>query len=228
MIHVYPDPNDAAISTIDTNVDTLVTNVAAIKADTDAYLDAAVSSKASQSSVDTIDANVDTLVTNVAAIKSDTDAYLDAAVSSVAIKPQASFARDTAVDSATIGLAGSTQHMGAQLDAPSTMNAGQYYELISITAPGWLYVVTTVRNTSFSSGTLSTRITTDGDVWDVITDSASTTNGAGHVAHGMLHGGVISPIAVRFSASMKIEIASSVAQSGGSRAHSKVLYSLDT
>lgn len=218
MIHVYPDPSDATLASID----------AAVAAIDTSNLDVAVSTRASQSSVDTIDANVDTLVTNVAAIKSDTDAYLDAAVSSVAIKPQASFARDTAVDSVTIGLAGDTQHMGAQLGAPSTMNAGQYYELISITAPGWLYVVTTVRNTSFSSGTLSTRITTDGDVWDVITDSASTTNGAGHVAHGMLHGGVISPIAVRFSASMKIEIASSVPQSGGSRAHSKVLYSLDT
>lgn len=218
MIHVYPDPSDATLASID----------AAVAAIDTSNLDVAVSTRASQSSVDTIDANVDTLVTNVAAIKADTDAYLDVAVSSVAIKPQANFARDTAVDSVTIGLAGDTQHMGAQLDAPSTMNAGQYYELISITAPGWLYVVTTVRNTSFSSGTLSTRITTDGDVWDVITDSASTTNGAGHVAHGMLHGGVISPIAVRFSASMKIEIASSVPQSGGSRAHSKVLYSLDT
>ena len=218
MIHVYPDPSDATLASID----------AAVAAIDTSNLDAAVSTRASQSSVDTIDANVDTLVTNVAAIKSDTDAYLDAAVSSVAIKPQANFARDTAVDSVTIGLAGDTQHMGAQLDAPSTMDAGRYYELISITAPGWLYVVTTVRNASFSSGTLSTRITTDGDVWSPITDSASTTNGAGHVAHGMLHGGVISPIAVRFSASMKIEIASSVPQSGGSRAHSKVLYSLDT
>ena len=45
MIHVYPNPADAAIAELDTS-----------------NLDVAVSTRASQSSVDTIDANVDTTV----------------------------------------------------------------------------------------------------------------------------------------------------------------------
>jgi hypothetical protein len=219
VIHVYPDPSDATLASID----------AAVAAIDTSNLDVAVSTRASQSSVDTIDANVDTLVTNVAAIKSDTDAYLDAAVSSVAIKTQANFIRDTSVSTDTLGaFAHELEGYGAAYTA-GALSAGVYSELLSVTASGYLWMVITHREASFSSGTLSTRITTDGDAWDVITDSASTTAQAGHVAHGVASNGntIIIPMPVRFSTSLKVEIASSVGQTA-SKATARILYSLDT
>ena len=59
MITIYPDPKDAAITGIQTDVSGLTTDLATLTAD-----------------VAVIDANVD-------AIKADTDAYLDAAISSI-------------------------------------------------------------------------------------------------------------------------------------------------
>ena len=154
--------------------------------------------------------------------------YLDAAISSVKMKGQVNMVRDTAVTSTDVGSLALLDFLGAKYDAPATMGAGTYYELLSVTAAGWLYVVVTGRNSGFSSGTLSTRITIDGDVWDVITDTVSTTLGQGHVAHGAMSGSVIMPIATRFDTSLKVEIASSVAQSSSSKAASRILYSLDT
>lgn len=188
-----------------------------------------VSGLATSSALATVDTAVD-------AIKAVTDnlpnsgalTNLDVAVSSVKPKPQANMVRDTAWSSVAIGLPADLDGLGAIYNAPATMNAGQYYELLSVTAAGWLYLVVTARNSSFSSGTLSTRITVDGDVWDVITDTGTATAGNGHVAHGVMSGVVIIPIAARFDTSVKVEIASSVAQSTSSRAFSRILYSLDT
>ena len=59
MITIYPDPKDAAITGLQTDVSGLTTDIATLTAD-----------------VAVIDANVD-------AIKADTDAYLDAAISSI-------------------------------------------------------------------------------------------------------------------------------------------------
>jgi len=214
MIHVYPNPADAAIAALDTS-----------------NLDVAVSTRASQSSVDTIDANVDTLVTNVAAIKSDTDAYLDAAVSSVAIKPQANFIRDLAVTTSVVAVgAGRAEGIGSPYTA-GALSAGVYSPLLDITTAGYLWMVVTYRESSFSSATLSTRITIDGDVWDVVTDTGGSTALTGHVAHGVMSGTdaapVLVPMMVRFSASLKVEIASSVGQTS-SKATARILYSLDT
>ena len=157
--------------------------------------------------------------------------YLDAAISSVKMKGQVNMVRDTAVPAAAMGaFANELEGYGAGYSAPATMNAAQYYELLSVTAAGWLYLVVTHRESGFSSGTLATRITIDGDVWDVITDGGSTTALYGHVAHGVRSsdGKVIMPIPVRFDTSLKVEIASSVSQSTSSRAASRILYSLDT
>lgn len=157
--------------------------------------------------------------------------YLDAAISSVKMKGQVNMVRDTAVTAAAMGaFANELKGYGAGYSAPATMNAAQYYELLSVTAAGWLYLVVTHRESGFSSGTLATRITIDGDVWDVVTDTGSATALYGHVAHGVRSGDskVIMPIPVRFETSLKVEIASSVAQSSSSKAASRILYSLDT
>ena len=222
MISTYPDSTAADVAAV-------AADVTAIKADTDAYLDASVAGRATQASVDVIDANVDTLVTNVAAIKADTDAFLDAAVSSARIKAQANVVRDTSVTTRTFGASfGEVEGYGAPYTA-GALSAGVYSELLSVTAAGYLWLVVTYRETGFSNGTLSTRITTDGDVWDVITDSSSTMQFAGHVAHGVVSSDskIIIPMMVRFATSLKVEIASSVGQTA-SKATARILYSLDT
>ncbi len=219
MIHVYPDPSDATLASID----------AAVAAIDTSNLDAAVSTRASQSSVDTIDANVDTLVTNVAAIKSDTDAYLDAAVSSVKFKPQGNVVRDTSVTTkALAAFASELEGYGAVYTA-GALTAGVYgTALLNITAGGFLWLVATYRESGFSNGTLSTRITIDGNAWDAVTDSNSTTALAGHIAHGVRSTGndVVSPVMIRFNTSLKVEVMSSVNQTTG-LASSRILYSVD-
>lgn len=225
MIHVYPNPADAAIGVIDTNVDTLITNVAAIKADTDAYLDAAVSSKASQSSVDTIDTNVDTLVTNVAAIKADTDAYLDAAVSSVALKPQTGIYRGTSVGITSWSTSAARERLGYEITAPA-LSASTYAAVLNITDTGFLWYCAALRRTGFTSSTLTSRITIDGVAWNPITDGTSATSGDGHVAHGMGSDTCPVPIMIRFNTSLKIELSSGSAQDAGDCAI-RVVYSLD-
>ena len=183
--------------------------------------------------LDDLDAAVSTRAPSATALSTATwtgtkAGYLDAAISSVKMKGQVNMVRDTTWTSTAVETAAASDGLGAKYNAPATMNAGQYYELLSVTAAGWLYLVVTARNTSFSSGTLSTRITIDGDVWDVITDTGTATAGYGHVAHGAMSDVVITPIATRFDTSVKVEIASSVAQSTSSRAFSRILYSLDT
>jgi hypothetical protein len=155
--------------------------------------------------------------------------YLDAAISSVKMKPQVNLVRDTAVNTRTLftGASGPEGH-GAVYTA-GTITAPTYVELMSVAVPGWLYLVATYRESTFASGTLSTRITIDGDVWDVVTDSASTTQYAGHVALGVLNDAatVIIPLAMRFETSMKVEVVSSVNQTSG-KVSARILYSLDT
>lgn len=184
-------------------------------------------------------ANLATVDTVVDAIKAVTDnlpnsgalTNLDVAVSSVKDKGQANLVRETAWTTvAVFAFANETQGYGDAYTT-GTLDIAEYpaTPLLSLTAAGWLYLVVTYRNASFSSGTLSTRITIDGDVWDVVTDSASTTQYAGHVALGVGPGGsgVITPLRVRFNTSLKVEVASSVAQTSG-KATSRIMYSLDT
>jgi len=156
-------------------------------------------------------------------------ALLDAAISSVRIKPQANFIRDTSVSTRTLGAFDNEMEGYGAAYTAGALSAGVYSELLSITAAGYLWLAITYREASFTSGTLSTRITTDGDVWDVITDSASTTQRGGHVAHGIASNGntIIVPVMARFATSLKVEIASSVGQSAG-KATARILYSLDT
>lgn len=216
MIHVYPNPADAAIGVIDTNVDTLITNVAAIKADTDAYLDASVSTRASQTSVDTIDTNVDTIVTNVAAIKADTDAYLDVAVSSVAFPAQTDINRANGL--VTI----STSVDGFAIEAAnlSVSPGNSYTEVISINVPGILWWASCHRGGGFSAGTLNIRITIDGVV-ALLSDQSSTvtTSGVGVVGVGYFSNSTAILMPIRFSTSLKIEVTSSVSQSSAIDAH---------
>jgi len=212
VIHVYPDPSDATLASID----------AAVAAIDTSNLDAAVSTRASQSSVDTIDANVD-------AIKADTDAYLDAAVSSVKFKAQGNVVRDTAVATkALAAFANELEGYGAVYTA-GALTAGVYgTALVNITAGGFLWLVATYRESGFSNGTLSTRITIDGNAWDAVTDTNSTTALAGHIAHGVKSTGndVVSPVMIRFNTSLKVEVMSSVNQTTG-LVSSRILYSVD-
>ena len=156
-------------------------------------------------------------------------ARLDVAVSSVGIKAQANFVRDTSVTTRTLGAFDSEMEGYGAAYTAGALTAGVYSELLSITAAGYVWLVVTYREASFSSGTLSTRITTDGDVWDPITDSNSTTHRGGHVAHGVVSSDskIIIPMMARFSTSLKVEIASSVGQSAG-KATARILHSLDT
>ncbi len=186
------------------------------------------------SALDNLNATVSSRAPSSTALSSAmwTDAkagYLDAAISSSRIKPQANVIRDTSVSTDTLGaFAHELEGYGAAYTA-GALSAGVYSTLLDVTAAGYLWMVITYRETSFANGTLSTRITTDGDAWDVITDSASTTALAGHVAHGVASNGntIIVPMMVRFSTSLKVEIASSVGQTA-SKATARILYSLDT
>lgn len=196
-----------------------------------------VSGLATSSALATVDTVVDSILVDTAAIKAVTNnlpnsgalTNLDVAVSSVKRKAQVNLVRDTAVSTRTLftGANGSEGH-GAVYTA-GTITAPTYVELMSVTAAGWLYLVVTYRESTFASGTLSTRITIDGDVWDVVTDSTSTTQYAGHVALGVVSDDskVIIPLAMRFDTSMKVEVVSSVNQSAG-RVSARILYSLDT
>lgn len=184
--------------------------------------------------LDNLDTTVSSRAPSATALSSATwtgakAGYLDAPISSVKRKAQANLVRDTAVTTRTLftGTNGPEGH-GALYTA-GTITAPNYVELMSVAVPGWLYLVATYRESTFASGTLSTRITIDGDVWDVVTDSASTTQYAGHVALGVVSDDskVIIPLAVRFETSMKVEIVSSVNQSAG-KASARILYSLDT
>lgn len=201
MIHVYPNPADAAIAALDTS-----------------NLDVAVSSRAPSSTALS------------SAMWTDTKAgYLDAAISSAKIKPQANFIRDLAVTTSVVATT-RAEGIGSPYTA-GALSAGVYSPLLDITTAGYLWMVVTYRESSFSSATLSTRITIDGDVWDVVTDTGSSTALTGHVAHGVMSGTdaapVLVPMMVRFSASLKVEIASSVGQTS-SKATARILYSLDT
>jgi len=184
--------------------------------------------------LDDLDAAVSTRAPSSTALSTATwtptkAGYLDAAISSVRMKGQVNLVRDTSVTTDTLGgFASEMEGYGAAYTA-GALSAGVYSELLSVTAAGWLYLVVTYRESSFSSGTLSTRITIDGDVWDVVTDSGGTTALTGHVALGVLSAGatMIIPMAMRFDTSMKVEIASSVGQTA-SKATARILYSLDT
>jgi hypothetical protein len=205
MIHVYPNPADAAIAALDTS-----------------NLDVAVSTRASQSSVDTIDANVDTLVTNVAAIKADTDAYLDVAVSSVRYPVQ------TDINRADGMMVISTLVDGFAIEAANldVSPGGSYTEVLNVNAPGILWWASCHRGGGFSAGTLNIRITIDGTV-ALLTANASTitTVGSGVVGVGYISNGTALLMPLRFKTSLKIEVTSSVSQSNAIDAH--YLYTLD-
>lgn len=186
------------------------------------------------SALDNLNATVSSRAPSSTALSSamwtDTKAgYLDAAISSVKTKGQSNLIRDTAVSTRTLfsGTAGQEGH-GAPYTA-GALSAGVFSELLSVTAAGWVYLVVTYRESSFSSATLSTRITIDGDVWDVVADGGGTTVYSGHVALGVINDGstVIIPLRMRFDTSLKVEIASSVGQTA-SKATARILYSLDT
>jgi len=205
MIHVYPNPADAAIAALDTS-----------------NLDVAVSTRASQSSVDTIDANVDTLVTNVAAIKADTDAYLDVAVSSVRYPVQ------TDINRADGMMVISTLVDGFAIEAANldVSPGGSYTEVLNVNAPGILWWASCHRGGGFSAGTLNIRITIDGTV-ALLTANASTitTAGSGVVGVGYINNSTAFLMPLRFKTSLKIEVTSSVSQSNAIDAH--YLYTLD-
>ena len=150
--------------------------------------------------------------------------YLDAAISGVRIKPQANMIRDTSLSSShSFSL---PEHCGLAYNA-GALTAGVYSELLSVTAGGYLWLAYCYRGASFASGTLGLKITIDGDAWDAVVDSATTTQGQGFIAHGVQSsGGYPIPMIARFDTSLKVEIASSVDQSSG-RATAHVLYSLD-
>jgi len=212
VIHVYPDPSDATLASID----------AAVAAIDTSNLDVAVSTRASQSSVDTIDANVDTLVTNVAAIKADTDAYLDVAVSSVRYPVQ------TDINRADGMMVISTLVDGFAIEAANldVSPAGSYTEVLNVNAPGILWWASCHRGGGFSAGTLNIRITIDGTV-ALLTANASTitTVGSGVVGVGYISNGTALLMPLRFKTSLKIEVTSSVSQSNAIDAH--YLYTLD-
>lgn len=188
------------------------------------------------SALDNLNATVSSRAPSSTALSSamwtDTKAgYLDAAISSAKIKPQANFIRDLAVTTSVVAVgAGRAEGIGSPYTA-GALSAGVYSPLLDITTAGYLWMVVTYRESSFSSATLSTRITIDGDVWDVVTDTGGSTALTGHVAHGVMSGTdaapVLVPMMVRFSASLKVEIASSVGQTS-SKATARILYSLDT
>lgn len=215
MIYSFPDP-----------LANVASDVTAIKADTDAYLDASVATRATQSSVDTIDTNVDTLVTNVAAIKADTDAYLDAAVSSVAVKPQTAIYLESSVGIISWSTSAARGRLGYEITSPQFVSPSTYYALLNLTDSGYLWYCAALRRTGFTSSTLTSRITIDGVAWNPITDGTSATSGDGHIAHGMGSDTVPVPIMIRFNTSLKIELASGSAQDAGDCAI-RVVYSLD-
>ena len=206
MIHVYPDPSDATLASID----------AAVAAIDTSNLDAAVSTRASQSSVDTIDANVDTLVTNLAAIKADTDAYLDVAVSSVAFPAQTDINRANGL----VTISASVDGFAIEAANLSVSPGNSYTEVISINVPGILWWASCHRGSGFSAGTLNIRITIDGVV-ALLSDQSSTvtTSGAGVVGVGYFSNSTAILMPLRFSTSLKIEVTSSVSQSSAIDAH---------
>lgn len=206
MIHVYPDPSDATLASID----------AAVAAIDLSNLDIEVSTRASQSSVDTIDANVDTLVTNVAAIKADTDAYLDVAVSSAAYPVTVDINRAHGL------IALSTSPGSFAIESPnlSVASSNAYTEVVSINAPGFLWWASCRRGGGFSAGTLNIRITIDGVVVLLTNNSSTvTTVGSGVVGVGIFANSTPVLMPLRFSSSMKLEVTSSVSQSSAIDAH---------
>ena len=187
----------SAVATIDTVVDSILVDTAAIKA-------------------------VTNNLPNSGALTN-----LDVAVSSVKLQPQTAIYRETTVSLYSWSTSSAREKLGYEITSPAiTASAWPASPLFSITDSGFLWYVAAYRRTGFTSATLSSRITIDGTVWTFVTDGTSATSGDGHIAHGMGSDTVPVPMMIRFNTSLKIELTSSSNQDAGDCAI-RVVYSLD-
>lgn len=180
--------------------------------------------------MDYMDASVDSRAPKSTALSSamwtDTKAgYLDAAISSVRYPAQTEITRSSALIANLHTLADEFAAESSALTVPSN-NA--FTEAVSVNAPGILWWASCHRGTGFLAGTLNIRITLDGVV-ALLTNNSSTatTLGSGVVGVGYVSGGTAILMPLRFTTSMKIEVTSSVTQTGGNDIESNYLYTLD-
>lgn len=152
-------------------------------------------------------------------------ALLDAAISSVRYPAQTKITRSSALIANLHTLA---YEFAAASSALTVSSGGAYTEAVSVNAPGILWWASCHRGIGFSAGTLNIRITLDGVV-ALLTNNSSTatTLGSGVVGVGYVSGGSAFLMPLRFTTSMKIEVTSSVTQTGGNDIESHYLYTLD-
>lgn len=112
--------------------------------------------------------------------------------------------------------------------ASITGSANTYATALSVTVPGFLWWASCHRGSGFSAGTLNIRVTLDGAVAALSANaSTGTTQGDGCVAVGIMSGTTPILMPLRFNTSLKIEVISSVAQSGGGDMYANYIYTVD-
>lgn len=183
------------------------------------------------SALDNLNATVSSRAPSSTALSSamwtDTKAgYLDAAISSVAYPVQTEIINQDA--SGTTGIAGLNAISPGRGFGSLTVTGGAYAEVLSVAVPGILWWAACWRGSAFTNGTLNIRITIDGVV-AILTGyvNAATTQNTGAIGVGAYAGTVPILMPIRFTTSMKIEVTSSVTQSGGNDIYGSYIYTLD-
>lgn len=105
--------------------------------------------------------------------------------------------------------------------------AGVYVEALNVSVPGYLWWASACRGSSFASGTLNMRVTIDGNVAALSADATvGTTSGTGVVVVGYISNSTAMLMPIRFNTSLKLEVISSVAQSGGGDMYANYIYTV--
>jgi len=183
------------------------------------------------SALDNLNATVSSRAPSSTALSSamwtDTKAgYLDAAISSVRYPVQTEIINQDA--SGTSGIGGLNAISPGRGFGSLTVTGGAYAEVLSVAAPGILWWAACWRGSAFTNGTLNIRITIDGVV-AILTGyaAAATAQNTGAIGVGAYAGTVPILMPIRFTTSMKIEVTSSVTQSGGNDIYGSDIYTLD-
>lgn len=179
------------------------------------YLNAAIDSRASQSSVTTISGNVDSIKTKV-------DTNLDVLVSSVKVKAPASMTPGNGTWANWCNSA-----PGPAISAPALTANVFSTDLVNISGGGFLKFCLAYRGYSAANCELTTRLIIDGVTIDFAEGSSTSSDYYGRAAVGYFHEtyGCAFDL-VRFNSSLKIQVRSSAGQTSG-KVQLKSVYQVD-